>query len=73
VTDFTTRIRTLREERGQTQEEVARRAGLTLKHIGDIERGRIKDPHYSTLSGIARALDTTVADLMGEGRKGKAS
>ncbi len=60
------RIRALRRERGLSQEDVARRTGIGLKSYGDIERGRVQDPHYSTLAGIARALDTTVAELVEE-------
>jgi hypothetical protein len=31
-----------------------------------LERGDIVDPHYSTLSGLAAALDTSVGSLIGE-------
>jgi transcriptional regulator with XRE-family HTH domain len=58
------RIRALRTERGLSQEEVARRTGVSLGSYGDIERGVTTDPHYSTLSAIAGALDTTVAELL---------
>jgi transcriptional regulator with XRE-family HTH domain len=60
------RMRAARKAAGLTQEGVARRSGLTLKHIGEVERGEVHDPHYSTLSAIAGALGTTVAQLVGE-------
>jgi len=62
--------------RGLSQEEVARRTGIGLKSYGDLERGRTKDPHYSTLRGVARALEVRVEDLLEEpalaGTPGKA-
>jgi transcriptional regulator with XRE-family HTH domain len=64
--DIGGRIRALRTERGLSQEEVARRTGVSLGSYGDIERGVTTDPHYSTLLGIAHALGTTVAELVGE-------
>jgi transcriptional regulator with XRE-family HTH domain len=60
------RIRALRTARGLSQEEVARRTGIGLKSYGDLERGRTRDPHYSTLRGVARALDVGVEDLLEE-------
>jgi transcriptional regulator with XRE-family HTH domain len=61
------RLRRLRHERRLSQEDVARRTGIGLKSYGDLERGKTTDPHFSTLSAIAGALETTVADLAGEG------
>lgn len=60
------RIRDARKAAGLTQEEVARRAGMSLKGMGDIERGDIPDPHYSSLSKIARALGVSIGALMEE-------
>jgi transcriptional regulator with XRE-family HTH domain len=60
------RIKEARQQRGLTQEQLARRSGLTLNAYGDIERGRITDPHYSSLRGIARGLGITVAELVEE-------
>jgi transcriptional regulator with XRE-family HTH domain len=60
------RVRAARKDAGLTQEGVARRSGLTLKHIGGVERGAVQDPHYSTLAALAHALGTTVAELVGE-------
>jgi transcriptional regulator with XRE-family HTH domain len=60
------RLRILRKARGLSQEAVARRAEIGLRAYGDLERGRASDPHYSTLEGIAYALNTTVAELVSE-------
>jgi transcriptional regulator with XRE-family HTH domain len=58
------RIRTARKDVGLSQEEVARRAGLSLKGMGEIERGDIEDPHISSLAKIARALGVPLEDLI---------
>jgi transcriptional regulator with XRE-family HTH domain len=60
------RLRSLRKERGLSQETVARRADIGLKAYGELERGIATDPHFSTLAGIARALGLTVAEVVGE-------
>jgi transcriptional regulator with XRE-family HTH domain len=49
-----------------SQEDLARRAGVSLRAFRSLERGEAVDPHYSTLSGIAKALNISVAELMGE-------
>jgi transcriptional regulator with XRE-family HTH domain len=66
--DFGSRIRAARRAAGLSQEELARRAGMSLKGMGDIERGDIEDPHYSSLSKIADGLDMTVGELLEEER-----
>jgi transcriptional regulator with XRE-family HTH domain len=60
------RIRIARKAAGLSQEEVARRAGLSLKGMGEIERGDIEDPHISSLAKLARALGVTVEVLIKE-------
>jgi transcriptional regulator with XRE-family HTH domain len=64
--DIGERIRSLRTARGLSQEEVARRTGIGLKSYGDLERRRTRDPHYSTLRGVARALNVRVEELLEE-------
>ncbi len=56
------RVRLLRLALELTQEEAAERAKLDDKHWQDIEGGRT-NPTVASLVGIARALDTTLADL----------
>ncbi|GIE30009.1 hypothetical protein Ait01nite_030540 [Actinoplanes italicus] len=57
-------IRKLRVEQGFTAATLARKAKpASLQHICDIERGRRK-PSPVLLSRIAKALNTTSADLM---------
>jgi transcriptional regulator with XRE-family HTH domain len=60
------KVRATRKAAGISQEEVARRAGVSLNVINRLERGVILDPHYSTLRGIASALGVPVEDLLRE-------
>jgi transcriptional regulator with XRE-family HTH domain len=64
--DIGKRIRDLREERGLTQREVARRAGLTPSGVGFIEHGQTRKPSAETVVAIARALGVPVKELLEE-------
>lgn len=55
-------VRTVREERGETQESLAQKAGVTTGTISLIERGR-SNPAWGTIKAIARALDIPIGDL----------
>lgn len=50
------RLRRLRERRGWTAIELARRAGVTDDHIARIEKGHVRRPRASTLHQLASAL-----------------
>jgi transcriptional regulator with XRE-family HTH domain len=60
------RVRAGRKALHLSQEEVARRAGVSLNQVNRLERGEIVDPHFSTLSGLATALDMQISELVGE-------
>jgi transcriptional regulator with XRE-family HTH domain len=60
------RVRERRRAQKLSQEQLAQRVGVTWSAIQRLEAGQVQDPHYSTLLGIASALGTTVADLIGE-------
>ena len=60
------RVRERRIALGLSQENLAHAAGLSWGAIQRLEAGKIVDPHYSTLEGIAHTLGTTVAELVGE-------
>jgi transcriptional regulator with XRE-family HTH domain len=64
--DLGPRVKERRTQRGLSQEKLAHAAGVTMSSIQRLESGFIRDPHYSTLSGIAHVLGTTVAELVGE-------
>ncbi len=58
------RIREARKARDLSQEALAREAGVSLNLVNKLERGIVTDPHYSTLSGLARALELSVENLV---------
>src|SRR4051812_38154981 len=60
------RVRAVRKARDLSQEALAREAGVSLNLVNKLERGVVTDPHYSTLSGIARALGVPVQELVRE-------
>jgi len=61
---FGGRVRTERLRRGETQGDVAARAGLSISYLSDIERGARSVPTKTALS-IAKALSVPVAALLG--------
>lgn len=60
------RVRQLREALRLTQEELARRSGISVSFASLLERGE-RSPSYETLLAVARALDVHVAELFREG------
>ena len=64
-TQLTTLGRTIRKARRDldlSQEALAARAGLSSKHVGEIERAN-KDPRITTILKLAAALDLTAGEL----------
>ncbi|MFE7514407.1 helix-turn-helix domain-containing protein [Streptomyces sp. NPDC057540] len=59
------RLRTTREGAGLTQQQLAERAGLEKQAISVIENAHVS-PRLDTLWRIARAMDTTIAELVSE-------
>ena len=55
-------VRRLRIERGDTQEDLAHRAGLTVAAFARIERGNA-NPTWTTVRRIAVALEISLAAL----------
>lgn len=58
------RIRLKREERGWSQRELSRRAGIGLNQVGRYESEEI-DPSANHLKAIAEALEVSVDYLLG--------
>jgi transcriptional regulator with XRE-family HTH domain len=56
-------VRKARRDLDLSQEALAGLAGLSSKHVGEIERAR-KDPRLSTLLKLAGALDLRISELM---------
>jgi transcriptional regulator with XRE-family HTH domain len=61
---FGQRVKTLREQRGLTQQQLADAAGLTNDTISNYERGRRTDPPVSVVYAVAYALEVTIEDLL---------
>jgi transcriptional regulator with XRE-family HTH domain len=70
---ISSKIRERRMALGLSQEQLARRADISLNTWAKLETGFTTDPHYSTLSQVAHALGITVAELAGEEPVPKAS
>lgn len=51
-----TNLRCIRNERGDTQEEMAHMIGISFRYLGSIERARVS-PSVTLLGRIADALD----------------
>jgi transcriptional regulator with XRE-family HTH domain len=56
-------VRKLRRNLELSQEALASLAGLSPKHVGEIERAN-KDPRLTTVAKLARALDMRPGELM---------
>jgi len=57
------RLKTLREARGLTQEELAAKVGVSRAYLARLEMGR-HDPPLSRLRKLARALRVKIAQLV---------
>jgi transcriptional regulator with XRE-family HTH domain len=55
-------LRRLREERGESQEAVAYRSGITTGSLARIELGQ-SSPAWVTVRQIAAALETSLVEL----------
>lgn len=59
------RVRRLRAERGVTQEELARAAGVSVDLVKKLEQGRRESARLTSLRALADGLDVTLSDLVG--------
>jgi transcriptional regulator with XRE-family HTH domain len=57
-------VRQIRQAKGLSQAELAKRAGLSREYINKIEAGKY-DPPLSTINALAEALGVTARRLMG--------
>ena len=62
---FVNSIRAAREKRGVTRYRLAKLTGIQEKHLLEMEKAQ--HPRPMTLLRIARALECTIAELMGQG------
>jgi DNA-binding XRE family transcriptional regulator len=59
------KIRQLRRGRGMTQEILAQASDLSVAYVSLIERGS-RNPAFTTLAVIARALGVPLSEICGE-------
>lgn len=64
MTELGHRLRTLREERGLTQQSVARAAGIATDMVSRLENGHYSSPGLRTLLRIADGMGLTVSTLL---------
>jgi transcriptional regulator with XRE-family HTH domain len=55
-------IRQLRHNRGITQDELAKKAGLHRTYVSDMERGS-RNPSLNSLQRVAEALGITLSEI----------
>jgi len=60
------RLKECREQRGLTLKVLAEKAKVHWVSLANIEAGR-KDPRLSTLLKVCKALNVTIAELVGTG------
>lgn len=58
-------VRDLRLERDIKQGQLAREANLDPSWLSRIETGKVANPRFSTLDGLAAVLGVTTEDLVG--------
>ena len=59
-------LKKLRKLRNLSQEELARKAGITYSTLIKLESGANKNPTIKTLQQLARALEVTLDELVKE-------
>ncbi len=57
------RLRSLRRDRGITQDQLAARAKVAVSTLRKIESGRVIEPGYFTVLSLATALGIGLHDL----------
>src|SRR4051812_39280909 len=60
---FATKLRQLREARGMTLYGLAKRAGLTLPTVSDLDAGRSK-PSWDTVQMLCAALEASPEEFL---------
>lgn len=61
---FGAMLKTLREQKGLTQVELAERAGIVQGYLAMIESGERKNPSLDVLKRIAKALGVPLTELL---------
>jgi transcriptional regulator with XRE-family HTH domain len=61
-TQFGERVRSLRQRKGLSQEELADLVGVHRTYLGGIERGE-RNPALKNIAALAEALNVSLSDL----------
>ena len=61
---FAKRLKAIRVERSMTQEDLARKAGISREYLARLETAR-QDPTLNTMAKIAKALKVKMVELFG--------
>ena len=64
---FGARLREARKNAGLTQKALAKLAGITSKHVSELERC-VTQPGLAVAQALAKAMDITVADFSADAR-----
>lgn len=59
-----TRLPTIRQRKGLTQEGLARKANISYHTVVKLERGSIANPKIETVVKLAEALEVTIDSLV---------
>jgi transcriptional regulator with XRE-family HTH domain len=61
--DFGKKLRVAREEKGLTQDDVAKAANINTNYYACIERGEV-NPSYEKIQNIVKALKVKSSDIL---------
>lgn len=59
---FAKRLKELREQRGMTQEELAKASGLSISFIRAVEQG-VNAPSFESIEALTKALNLEAKEL----------
>ena len=57
-------LKKIREEKGFSKMQLAKKSGISRKTIKDIELGYGKNPRLETMEALARTLEVSLEDLI---------
>lgn len=63
---FAARLKKARMGKNLSLQKLADKIGASKAHIWDLETGRAQNPSLEVLTGLSRALDVSIAQLVGE-------
>lgn len=63
LSQFGHRLKSLRQDKGLTQKQLALKCGLHKNYIGMVERGE-RNPSLLNIEIIAKGLEISISDLM---------